>query len=65
VRCVCEACEIVYDEVVIEDDPSAVPPCPRCGRWLLRLRERARNKLSSIDPSTPGLPELAAIRRHT
>jgi hypothetical protein len=69
VRCVCDACAAVYDEVVIDRDAVAAPPCPRCGAWLLRIRELPVNKLSTRGdqnhpvPATQGLPELAATRR--
>jgi predicted nucleic acid-binding Zn ribbon protein len=66
VRCVCDACGAVYDEVVIDHEAAAAPPCPRCGAWLLRIRDRATNKLNTTGddvPATQGLPELAAIRR--
>lgn len=70
VRCVCDACATVYDEVVIDHDAAAAPPCPKCGAWLLRIRDPTVNKLHTMGypkrvPATQGLPELAAIRRPT
>lgn len=65
VRCVCEVCGAVYDEVVIDHDAAAAPPCPRCGAWLLRIGDLPVNKLNGTRdiPETQGLPEPAAIRR--
>ena len=62
VTCACRRCGIVYEELVIDASTHAAPPCPRCGAWLLRLDEPDRNKL---ELSIHGLPEPAAIRRHT
>jgi uncharacterized C2H2 Zn-finger protein len=74
VRCICNACATVYDEVVIDRDAAAAPPCPRCGAWLLRIRDPTVNKLKKVNKlhttgyenqTCQGLPELAAIRRPT